>query len=56
MTARLAAVRSTFTTMAGLAANCQHVRPRVFAPLDTTKASDAPRLKGIVFDVDGTLW
>jgi len=29
-----------------------------FAPLDPTRSSesDAPRLKGIVFDVDGTLW
>ncbi|KAJ5564723.1 hypothetical protein N7513_000965 [Penicillium frequentans] len=55
MTARLAALRSTLTTMAGTAVNCQHVRPRRFAPLDATKASAAPRLKGIVFDVDGTL-
>ena len=29
-----------------------------FAPLNPDKArgSDAPLLKGIVFDVDGTLW
>ena len=29
-----------------------------FAPLDPAKrsGSDAPVLKGIVFDVDGTLW
>ena len=28
-----------------------------FAPLDPAKSrSSAPRLKGIVFDVDGTLW
>lgn len=29
-----------------------------FAPLDPARsnASDAPPLKGIVFDVDGTLW
>jgi len=29
-----------------------------FAPLDPARSSesDAPRLKGIVFDVDGTLW
>ncbi|KAJ5638050.1 hydrolase [Penicillium lividum] len=55
MTARLASLRSTLFTMAGRAVDCQHVRPRRFAPLDSTKASDAPRLKGIVFDVDGTL-
>lgn len=32
--------------------------PRRFAPLNpgTTVNSAAPRLKGIVFDVDGTLW
>ena len=32
--------------------------PRRFAPLDPAKngGSDAPPLKGIVFDVDGTLW
>ena len=31
---------------------------RRFAPLDPALGheSDAPRLKGIVFDVDGTLW
>ena len=31
---------------------------RRFAPLDParTHESDAPQLKGIVFDVDGTLW
>ncbi|KAJ5935534.1 hydrolase, partial [Penicillium verhagenii] len=49
------ALRSTLSTMAGRAVECHHVRPRSFAPLDDTKASDAPRLKGIVFDVDGTL-
>ncbi len=29
-----------------------------FAPLDPARSSesDAPRLKGIIFDVDGTLW
>lgn len=33
--------------------------PRIFAPLDPGKGAghkDIPRLKGIVFDVDGTLW
>lgn len=32
--------------------------PKRFAPLDPHKgnASKAPPLKGIVFDVDGTLW
>ena len=35
-----------------------HKRPRRFAPLNPQEAerSDAPKLKGIVFDVDGTLW
>lgn len=34
------------------------VTPRRFAPLKDGAAanSNAPRLKGIVFDVDGTLW
>ncbi|KAJ5125452.1 hydrolase [Penicillium atrosanguineum] len=36
-------------------AECKHLRPRRFAPLDPTRASDAPTLKGIIFDVDGTL-
>ncbi|KAJ5544714.1 HAD-superfamily hydrolase subfamily IA variant 3 [Penicillium sp. DV-2018c] len=36
-------------------AACKHLRPRKFAPLDPAKPSDAPPLKGIVFDVDGTL-
>lgn len=34
------------------------VRPRRFAPLDPAKKKDGddrPTLKGIVFDVDGTL-
>jgi len=33
-------------------------RSRRFAPLNPEKASksNAPKLKGIVFDVDGTLW
>ncbi|KAJ5281111.1 hydrolase [Penicillium angulare] len=41
--------------MAGIATSCHNLRPRRFAPLDSTKSSDAPLLKGIVFDVDGTL-
>ncbi len=34
------------------------VRARCFAPLNPEKSKDkdAPVLKGIVFDVDGTLW
>jgi hypothetical protein len=33
-------------------------KPRRFAPLnpDTTHGQDLPKLKGIIFDVDGTLW
>jgi hypothetical protein len=33
-------------------------RQRRFAPLSqgNRESSDAPKLKGIVFDVDGTLW
>ena len=33
-------------------------RPKRFAPLDPKKINEAgaPPLKGIVFDVDGTLW
>lgn len=32
-------------------------RTKRFAPLDPAKSgSSAPKLKGIVFDVDGTLW
>lgn len=32
--------------------------PKQFAPLhpEKGKQSDAPKLKGVVFDVDGTLW
>ncbi|KAJ5454521.1 hydrolase [Penicillium daleae] len=41
--------------MSALAMDCTHLRPRRFAPLDAGKPSDAPVLKGIVFDVDGTL-
>lgn len=35
---------------------CKHLRPRRFAPLGSAETSTAPLLKGIVFDVDGTLW
>ncbi|OQD74684.1 hypothetical protein PENDEC_c010G00985 [Penicillium decumbens] len=38
-----------------MSVECKNLRPRRFAPLDPTRASDAPPLKGIVFDVDGTL-
>ncbi|OKO92682.1 hypothetical protein PENSUB_12667 [Penicillium subrubescens] len=41
--------------MSAIVGDCAHLRPRRFAPLDAEKASDAPVLKGIVFDVDGTL-
>ncbi|KAJ5476617.1 HAD-superfamily hydrolasesubfamily IAvariant 3 [Penicillium sp. IBT 31633x] len=34
---------------------CRNLRPRNFAPLDSAKTSSAPPLRGIVFDVDGTL-
>ncbi|KAJ5416003.1 hypothetical protein N7465_004698 [Penicillium sp. CMV-2018d] len=34
---------------------CKHLSPRKFAPLGSTEGSAAPPLKGIVFDVDGTL-
>jgi len=30
--------------------------PRRFAPLGEDAGGDSPELKGIVFDVDGTLW
>ncbi|KAJ5172949.1 hydrolase [Penicillium capsulatum] len=51
MTTRLAfAISCIMPAYAG----CK-LRPRRFAPLDATRASDAPTLKGIVFDVDGTL-
>lgn len=44
-------VRRAFVTMASRNA-------RRFAPLNPGKSKDsnAPPLKGIVFDVDGTLW
>ncbi|KAJ5190463.1 hydrolase [Penicillium cinerascens] len=54
MTTRLAA-RTVRSSIMSVAAECKHLRPRRFAPLDPTRASDAPPLKGIVFDVDGTL-
>ncbi|KAJ5569976.1 hydrolase [Penicillium hispanicum] len=41
--------------MSAVAAECRQLHPRRFAPLDPARASDAPPLKGIVFDVDGTL-
>ncbi|KAJ5972001.1 HAD-superfamily hydrolase subfamily IA variant 3 [Penicillium vulpinum] len=34
---------------------CKQLRPRKFAPLGSPETSNAPLLKGIVFDVDGTL-
>ena len=30
--------------------------PKRFAPLRENSTSDAPKLQGIVFDMDGTLW
>jgi hypothetical protein len=42
--------------MSAVAMDCTHLHPRRFAPLDAGKPSNAPVLKGIVFDVDGTLW
>jgi len=47
-----ATVKRTIKTMSG------PKRPRRFAPLDKNRSNDhdAPQLKGIVFDVDGTLW
>ncbi|KAF7717617.1 Uncharacterized protein PECH_005350 [Penicillium ucsense] len=38
-----------------MSTGCARLRPRQFAPLGAGKSSDAPVLKGIVFDVDGTL-
>ncbi|KAJ5729880.1 hydrolase [Penicillium malachiteum] len=56
MKPRLTALhRIPLSTMAGRAVDCHDMRPRRFAPLDSTIQSDAPPLKGIVFDVDGTL-
>lgn len=56
MTTRLATRSTTQSIMSALTADCKHLRPRRFAPLDPDVASDAPPLKGVVFDVDGTLW
>ncbi|CEO59994.1 Putative Haloacid dehalogenase-like hydrolase family protein [Penicillium brasilianum] len=56
MTSRLVSLRTAKSAiMSAVAADCTHLRPRRFAPLDAGKPSDAPVLKGIVFDVDGTL-
>lgn len=39
------------------ALECHHLRPRRFTPLKPARGTaNAPPLKGIVFDVDGTLW
>jgi HAD superfamily hydrolase (TIGR01549 family) len=49
---------SLSTPVRGLSAMARPVRPRRFAPLDPakqTKDEKRPKLKGIVFDVDGTL-
>jgi hypothetical protein len=57
MTSRLVSLSTAKSAiMSAVAADCTHLRPRRFAPLDAGKPSDAPVLKGIVFDVDGTLW
>lgn len=46
-------MRRILSTMARAASN-----PRRFAPLNggAGAGSDLPKLRGIVFDVDGTLW
>ncbi|KAJ5086796.1 hydrolase [Penicillium alfredii] len=41
--------------MSALRTDCDQRRPRRFAPLNPKQTSDAPPLKGVVFDVDGTL-
>lgn len=46
----------SFARVRSTMAACKHLRPRRFAPLDPARSSNAPPLKGIVFDVDGTLW
>ena len=56
MTARVSLRSAQSFIMSTVRTDCHHIRPRRFAPLDTARKSDAPRLKGIVFDVDGTLW
>jgi hypothetical protein len=55
MTQRIA--RSSVWNMATSSARSSS-QPRRFAPLnpDIKNEADAPTLKGIVFDVDGTLW
>ncbi|KAJ5349781.1 hypothetical protein N7541_007508 [Penicillium brevicompactum] len=45
----------SFARVRSTMAACKHLRPRRFAPLDPARSSNAPPLKGIVFDVDGTL-
>ncbi|KAJ5679625.1 hydrolase [Penicillium macrosclerotiorum] len=49
------AFRATRPAIMSAISDCHHLRPRRFAPLDPARASDAPSLKGIIFDVDGTL-
>lgn len=56
MTSRLAARSTLSSAMSAFSADRSHLQPRRFAPLDPARVSDAPPLKGIVFDVDGTLW
>lgn len=56
MTTRTVFQSTQSSIMSAVKADCHHLRPRRFAPLDTARKSDAPPLKGIVFDVDGTLW
>ncbi|KAJ5574747.1 hydrolase [Penicillium hetheringtonii] len=55
MTTRVSLRSAQSFIMSTARTDCHHLRPRRFAPLDTTRKSDAPMLKGIVFDVDGTL-
>jgi hypothetical protein len=56
MKARAALRSAQLSIMSAIATDCKHLRPRRFAALDPARKSDAPPLKGIVFDVDGTLW
>lgn len=49
----------TLPSLISRMATTQPRKPKRFAPLDPHKKGDrpsAPGLKGIVFDVDGTLW
>ncbi|KAJ5082788.1 hydrolase [Penicillium argentinense] len=55
MKARAALRSAQSSIMSAITADCKHLRPRRFAALDPARKSDAPPLKGIVFDVDGTL-